>query len=290
VIVPLGGIEGIDNQTVELTAAWLKLASGNLRVRIEHDVANVYRLARLVLDRGGEFDPAPGTINFDERTRGDIRRLSQVGLRDDAQLHIDHVVLIGGGTKMPLVATMFEEIFGSKVIQPELIGTDRSEAVALGLSRPKPARMANLRFPSWGLSAMFQSPDGEPDVPLYEPFAPTFHILAGETASYSHEACVPVGATAVALAFRPIGGAQGTQWPFVTIPATCGSVRLALDLFGQLRFSTDSAVDLYERTRPKPVAPWSPAEASQLAGWLPPWKMRPDWWVDIPMYDPAHEK
>jgi Hsp70 protein len=289
ITVPLGGIEGTEDQAVEVTAAWLKAASGNLRVLIEHDVATVYRLARLVLDRGGKFDPAPGTIYFDEPTSGDVRRISEVRLQDDAREHIDHVVLIGGGTKMPLVEDLFNGLFEGKVIAPEQVAIDRSEAVALGLSRPKPARMANLRYPSWGISAMFRGEGEIPEQPLYEPFAPTFRIARGQTAGYSYQIDKPAGATSVALAFRPIGGASGEQWPFVALPPSCAAIRFALDIFGQFVLSAESVADLYAAAAPKPVAPWASGGQAHLADWLPPWKMARDWWTEKPMYSFVHD-
>jgi hypothetical protein len=289
VTLPLGGIEGLDDQAVELTEKWLTKSAGNLRVLVESDVANVYRLARLVLDRGGSSDPAPGTIYFDEPTKGDQRRLTQVGLRDDAQDHIDHVILIGGGTHLPLVANLFIEIFGSKVIDPGLFAIDRSDVVALGLSRPKPSRMMNLRYPSWGISAVFRTTLGTTtEVPLYEPFAPTFRIERDRTGAYSHKASVPSDSTSIALVFRPVGDAPAVPWPFVDLPSGCQQIHFALDLFGQLVVSTSFGRDLYEHTQPRPLAPWSPAETKVLAAWLPPWRIG-NWWTDMPMYDPVHD-
>jgi hypothetical protein len=280
--VALGGIGGITDETIEITADWFRTQTGLLRLHIEHDVQNVYRLARLVLDRGGEFDPAPGTMDFDEPRKGVIRNLSQVGLKDDALEHIDRVVLVGGGTNSPLIADIFKSIFGDKVLEPEFVGIDRSEIVALGLARPKPREMSDLRYPSWGVSALFDVAGTEKEEPLYEPFAPTFHIAGGYTSEYVHTLSVPDGARAVAVAFRSVDG-QGERWPRVDLDGH-RRLELRLDLFGHIGVTADGT-DLYSGVK----VPWSPAERDALATWLPPWKPRQDWWVEIPTWDPRND-
>ncbi len=282
-IVPLGGIAGHADETIEVTDEWFVNATRNLRVVVEHDVKTVYQMARLVLDRGGEFDPAPGTIDFDEPTKGRVRRLTEVGLRDDALEHIDTVVLVGGGTNMPMIDSLFKEIFGERVIQPEIVGIDRSAIVALGLSRPKPPGMANLRYPSWGVSALFATGNGEQEIPLYEPFAPTFHVHRGVTSVYSHAFVVPTDAHSVALVFRPVGG-SGTRWPSIRLRPEIDRLTFQMDLFGAIRVLTPADEDLLGSLPERPQAPWSPSESDTVAAWLPPWR-KPEWWVDVPTWD-----
>jgi Ethanolamine utilization protein EutJ (predicted chaperonin) len=281
-VVALGGVAGIDSDTVEVSREWLEQSSRRLRLHVEADVTNVYRMARLVLDRGGEHDPAPGTVDFDEPERGKIRKLTQVGLRDDGLAHVDAVVLVGGATNMPMIGELFRSIFGDKVIEPELVGIDRSSIVALGLARPKPSGMVNLRYPSWGVSAIFDCPDGSIEHALYEPFAPAFHVRDGRTSQYVHEVDVPGAATRVALAFRSTDG-SGSQWPSVALDGD-RQVRLELDLFGNVDVTAGSR-PIYDGVR----APWSPAEADSLADWLPPWRDR-EWWKDMPTWDLVHDK
>jgi Ethanolamine utilization protein EutJ (predicted chaperonin) len=281
-IVALGGVAGIESETIEVTRDWLDQASRRLKVYIEHDVTNVYRMARLVLGRGGEHDPAPGTVDFDEPEKGKIRKLTGIKLGDDGMSHIDFVVLVGGATNMPMIAEQFRSIFGVKVIEPEIAAIDRSSIVALGLARPKPTDMANLRYPSWGVSAVFDCSDGSVERALYEPYAPAFNVRGGRTSYYSHAVSVPADAKTVALAFRSVEG-TGSRWPTVPVDGE-SHVRIELDLFGNVEFRADDR-RLYEGLR----APWSPAEAGALVDWLPPWHDR-EWWKDIPTWDPRNDK
>jgi hypothetical protein len=289
-IIPLGGIASLIDESITITAEEFRELTRQLRVLVEHDVATVYRLSRLVLDRGGEYDPAPGTIDFDEPTKGKVRNLSQVGLRDDAQEHIDAVVLVGGATNMPMIGELFRSIFGDRVIEPEIVGIDRSAVVALGLSRPKPPGMTSLRHPSWGVSAVFATDQVEVEIPLYEPFAPTFQIRQGHTSVYTHGISAPGDARTVALAFRPIGGGAGTRWPFINLPYSGGTFRFEMDLFGAIRLLHDETGDILRTMSPPPRAPWSPAEGAKLPDWLPPWRAKPKWWEGIPVWDPRNDK
>lgn len=287
-VVALGGIADHADQTIELSRDWFYKATGNLRVRVKHDVTNVYRLARLVLDRGGKLDPAPGTVDFDEPSKGRVRRLTEVGLEDDAIQHIDHVILVGGATNMPMIEEMFRGIFADQVIQPEVVGIDRSSIVALGLSRPKPSGMSNLRFPSWGVSVAFARMEGETEVPVYEPFAPSFAISSGVTSTYSYELDVPDGAHSASLVFRPIGG-SGTRWPGMRIPPATTRLTFQMDLFGAIQVLGAGKIDLLA-SLPEPMrAPWSPAESDAIAAWLPPWR-KPNWWTDVPVWDMRNDK
>jgi hypothetical protein len=211
------------------------------------------------------------------------RRLTEVGLDDDAKEHLDHVVLVGGATKMPMITEMFKNVFGDRLIEPELVGTDRAEIVALGLARPKPPGMASLRYPSWGISAVFRRAQGETEVPMYEPFAPTFQVYGGATSRYVYTAPVPAaGADEVALAFRSVDG-QGTRWPFAPLPASATSVEFEMSLFGtvQLAACRENLYPDHSALR----TPWAPAEAGRLAEWLPPWTLPKDWWNRVPDWD-----
>ena len=284
-VVGLGGIAGLADDTVELTREWFHGETRALRVHIEADVTNVYRMARLVLDRGGEFDPGPGTIDFEELSKGKVTSLRQVGLRDDAQLRIDHVVLVGGATNMPMISNLFEEIFGDKVIAPEIVGIDRSAIVAMGLSRPKPREMVNLRFPSWGVTAVFVCEGERHELPLYEPFAPTFKMSNGVTAEYRHVVAVPPGAGTVALAFQPIGAGPGTQWAPSVLQHGTATLTFEMNLFGSVALRAGAA----ELATTGQRAPWSPAEGDGIASWLPPWQLPREWWIEIPVWDPRND-
>jgi molecular chaperone DnaK (HSP70) len=286
-VVPLGGIAGISDETIELTREWFERKSKRLQVLVKADVTNIYRLARLVLDRGGEFDPAPGTVDFEERKKGRVRRLTEVPFEEDASAHIDSVVLVGGATNMPMIKDMFVNIFGAeRVVEPDLFGIDRSAIVALGLSRPKPKEIANLHFPSWGISARFSGIEDE--VPLYEPYAPTFHMGRGMTSTYAHEIDVPAQSKSVALTFRPIGEGSGVRWPSTPLPDGTEKLTFEMDLFGAVRLSAHHHDDLLAALPGPPRTPWSPPEGG-LPPWLPPWEP-PPWWTDVPTWDLRNDK
>lgn len=283
VIVALGGIGSLVDDTCALDRDWFLDKTRELRVRVKADVTNVYRMARLILDRGGKLDPDPGTIYFDEPRRGHVRRLSEVGLADDGLEHLDHVVLVGGGTQMPMIADLFDGIFGSLVLTPETAAIDRTAIVALGLARKKPESMVSLRYPAWGIAAMFDNATSA-EVPLYEPFASAFRVHGGRTSEYQYEFDVPTGVSQVALSFRPLHGSDGEQWPWIALPAGADKLRLELTLFGVLSlFAGD--VDLADGR----AVPWRPAEADALVDWLPPWQIS-DWWTTIPTWDPRNDK
>lgn len=284
VTVALGGIGDLRDQTITLSREQYEHDTRRLRQWVKDDVTNVYRMARLILDRGTQFDPAPGTVDLHEPIKGRITTLGQVGLLDDAQEHIDHVVLVGGGTQMPMIAALFEGIFGSRVLTPETGAIDRTAIVALGLAREKPDSMTSLRYPAWGISAMFDGPGGSSEVPLYEPYASAFRIRGGQTSEYRYQFEVPTEAKRIALAFRPVGHDRGERWPAVLIPDETKQLLLELDLFGRLSLTAGGA----ELSDGRAV-PWRPAESEALAAWLPPWRKR-DWWVDLPDWDLRNDK
>lgn len=271
VTVDLAGIAGLSEATCDLSQEWFRKSCGNLRVRVHADVTNVYRLARLILDRGGPSDPRPGTVDFEEVEQGRIRRLTEARLDDDGLQHLDKVVLVGGATSMPMITEMFTDIFGDRVIEPEMVGLDRSALVALGLARPKPAETVSLQYPNWGIAALFSPGGDDYGVPLYEPFAPAFSVSRSETAEYAYEVAIPDGgATEVALAFRPVGDGTGTRWPFLPLPSGARTLQFNLDIFGRFELRADTGETIYRDTSAGLLVPWRTVEAERLASWIPP--------------------
>lgn len=274
VTVDLAGVAGLSNVAHELSRQWFKKASGALMVFAQEDVTNVYRVARLILDRGGEDDPAPGTIRFRRLPTGGSEYLTQVELDDDGREHIDWVVLVGGATHMPMVSTYFRGVFGDRVVEPELTGRDRAALVALGLARGKPAEAISLQYPNWGISALFRGPfsDGAADreIPLYEPFAAAFVVRDGETGQYRAEVEVPAGSTAVALGFRPVGGTEGRLSSFKPLSAGTQKLTFRLDLFGRIWVTTDAGNNVF--TPGDILVPWHVDEAGRLE-WIPGWRV-----------------
>ena len=290
-VVALGGIAGLGDATFDVTREWYEHETRGLIREIRERVENVFRTARLVLDRGDEFDPAPGTIEFEEKERGYIRRLTQVGLEDDGVSHLDGVIIVGGASRMPKLTEEFERIFGDKLRDPVLLGIEPIETVVLGLSRNESLSGINRMYPNWGVSLVFSTGAEEREVEVYEPFAPAFAVRAGRTSTYRLTVPVPEnGALSVALAFRQVGGKDGIRWPEIPLTSEMAKLNFRLDLFGSVRLEDSSGIDVYgdddpvrRRGRPKP--PWRAAEADRVAEWLPPWAPRKDWHSDLPEWD-----
>ncbi len=101
VTVALGGIASIGAEaTAEIDTAWFRKAAARLLAEIRHAVNEVYRTARLVLDRTD--DRYPGTVDIVARN-GWTQRLTMLSVEDDGREHLDAVVLVGGAARMPLV-------------------------------------------------------------------------------------------------------------------------------------------------------------------------------------------
>jgi hypothetical protein len=148
--------------------------------------------------------------------------------------------------------------------------------------------MSNLAYPSWGVSAVFDTSTDGP-LPLYEPYAPTFAFRrGGVTTTYEYDFDVPVDARTVALAFRPVGEGQGSQWAPLDLPANATRLTFEMDLFGAVRLVSADGVDLLAAQSTPPRTPWSPAEGA-MPPWLPPWR-KPDWWTDVPTWDMRNDK
>ena len=212
VVVALGGIAGLGDTTIEISRAWYEHETRGLVREIRERVQNVFRMARLVLDRGDEFDPAPGTIEFEEKQRGVIRRLTQVGLEDDGVAHLDGVIIVGGASRMPKLTEEFERIFGDKLRDPGLLGIEPIETVVLGLARNESLASINRMYPNWGVSLVFTTDTDQREIEVYQPFAPAFAVRGGRTSTYRLTVLSQkVGRGTVALAFRQVGGQDGVQ-------------------------------------------------------------------------------
>lgn len=281
-VIALGGIAGIGDETFELTSDALRHLAGNLLARIRTDVRVAYMLARLILDRGGPEDPAPGTVDYLD-AGGGVRSLVDMDVSSDAREHLDAVVLVGGASQMPMIRAVFERQFAGLLRDPQFVGLDPVQAVVLGLARQHRLSASNLRYPNWGVSAIFKVPGG-PDlsVPLYEPFAPSFDVKNGFTSVYRRDATTPPGATHVAIAFREAGTDRTQMWPPVPLPDSSATLSLGLDLFGRVSMSADGR-PLYVDGSSQPT-PWQTAEAYALPSWVPPGR-KTDWYKDLPQWD-----
>lgn len=264
-ILPLGGIGGLEQDDIEITGAWFEAACRPLRPFIQEDVRVAYLLARLVLDRGGPDDPDPGTVDLGSGRRLTDLRVSD-GLTKDALEHIDSVVLVGGGSRSPMIRRLVEEMFPGRVLDPELLGIDPVSVVALGLARGERLDASSLRFPNWGIRAAFRTAAGRHETLLYEPYAPAFKVDGGRTSEYEAVVPIPPGATEVALEFLPIGGASGERSEPIALGPSARALGICLTLFGDLdvtiRHETGSA------TVQAVAVPWRPREGARYADWL----------------------
>jgi hypothetical protein len=234
-------------------------------MRIREDVRTAYRMARLVLGRGGLDDPSPGTGDYRRLQNGKVLTLTQMDVRADAAEHLRSVVLVGGASRMPMIREVVEEEFGDLVQDPELLGIDPVSAVALGLARGQQLSIANLRYPSWGISALVSTANGPVEIPLYEPYAPTFRLSDGYTATYRYTASLPTGAASVGLSFRPVGEARGEAWAPVPVPGDARVLTLDLDLFGRVALSVGDSILLSSDGR---ATPWMPPEGRTMPPWI----------------------
>ncbi len=289
--VSLAGLAGLGEASVELTREWFERAAAPVMTRFMFHVTNTYRLARLVLDRGGPHDHQPGTALLECRPPlFAVRYVTEIELADDGREHLDAVFLVGGASQLPIVRRTFDEIFGrEKVLDPAIFDLDPVEAVALGLARHEPLEALELRYPSWQVGVVLDDGNGmRREEQLYEPFASTFSIGAGHVSWYTTE--LPLPATAaplqVALTFRRVGQASGTAWPSRPVPPGTRSLRFRMSLLGDVQLACADGPDLFPD---RPAAPWKPAGLATSPEWLPyPWPARDDT-ETMPPFDPVND-
>jgi hypothetical protein len=284
-LMPLGGIGRLQSGEVQVTPAWYEVATRPLRRQLLYEIKEAYRQARLILDRGGEADPSPGTMLVKVARNGAVTRLtdSTFDLAADAHQHLDAVIPVGGGSLAPSIRATLEEFFGQDLVRDPFV--DPVGAVALGLARGTALNTVNLRYPNWGILAIF---DGGDEHPLYEPFASTLSLRGGETSVYSYDHEIPVGSRAIRLMFRPIGSAEGAPWPTLELPVGATHIRLGLDLFGRVNLvaigpGSDDQTHLLAG-RDDLRAPWMPREGAEVGPWVPKPKDT-KWWEDLPKWN-----
>ena len=288
--VSLAGLAGLPEGTVELTRAWFEAACAPLLTHFMFHVTNTYRLARLVLDRGGPDDPAPGTALLEcSPPLFAVRYVTELGLHDDGREHLDAVFLVGGASQLPLVQRRFRELFGTKVLDPELLGLDPVTAVALGLARHEPIEALELRYPAWQVGVVLADGNGyRQEHDLYEPYASTFTIGAGQVSWYTAELPVPLstGSLTASLTFRQVGRPDGTAWTARAVPPGTARLQFRLSLLGDIQLSSPEGQQLYPD---KPAAPWKPPDLPVSADWLPRhWSERSDLSA-MPWFDPVND-
>jgi hypothetical protein len=288
--VSLAGLAGLTEGTVELTRTWFETAYAPLLTRFLFHVTNTYRLARLVLDRGGPGDRKPGTALLEcNPPLFAVRHVTDLDLDHDGREHLDVVFLVGGASQLPLVQRRFRELFGSKVLDLELLGLDPVIAVSLGLARHERIEALELRYPAWQVGLALDDGDGHwQEVELYEPYASTFSIGAGRVSWYTTVVPLPTdaGGLRASLTFRRVGSTSGTAWPPRPVPPGTSSLKFRLSLLGDIELSCPDGTQLYPE---KPAAPWKPRGLPVSADWLPrQWNEREDI-ADMPWFDPVND-
>ena len=275
-----GGVPGI---TVSVERSWFEKSASQLLLRTMAAVTDAYRIARLILDRGQDPGDEPGTPYL---STDPIRLISSLRLDDDALEHIDHVVLVGGASQMPMIRREFERIFGSRLEDPALYGLDPLNAVALGLAQHEALESLDFGYPNWAINAEVATQGGRQALELYSPFAPVFRLrLAGSTTMYTVQAPLPAGANACRLVFRRVAPGKGTAWEEVVLPTGATALNLDLSLLGDIDLSAVIDDKLHPLYPDRPAAPWKDGQAVH-PGWVPKPPPKPD---DTPWWDPVND-
>ena len=263
--VQLPGTEGPDGLVTVTREAFERAASG-LVLKSMAAVTDTYRIARLVLGRGPQDMPGTPFLNLNP-----IRKISDLHLDDDGEDHIDHVVLVGGASQMPMIRREFVRIFTARLEDPSVYGLEPLDAVALGLAQHEALEALDFGYPNWAIAVeVTATPGHEPaTIDLYSPFAPIFKLrMQGSTTVYAATAPLPAGARALRVVFRRVSPGEGVAWHEVLVPQGSTAVQLRLTLLGDIEVAaatTSGRVDLYPEL---PVAPWKTGSATH-PDWLP---------------------
>ena len=278
--VQLPGMAEDAGDAVTMERPWFERASAQLIAKSLAAVNDAYRLARLVLDR---TDDLAGTPYL---SLTPLVSIGSVHLKGDGLEHLDHVVLVGGASQMPLIRRKFTEIFGVLLEDPTVFGLDPVSAVAIGLARHEPLESLDFGYPNWAVSLEVVSPDGMSTIDLYTPFSPVFKLrMAHSEVVYQAVAPLPPGTTSCRLLFRRVSPGEGVAWREVRLPAGADRVQLELSLLGDFDL-TALAGDVRTQLYPDhPAAPWKQGSASH-----PDWLPKPVRTLEhVPMWDPVND-
>jgi molecular chaperone DnaK (HSP70) len=283
-LVTLPAMRGAETVTVSLDRAWFEQETRQLIRNSVAAVQDVYRVSRMVLDRGMTAGDQPGTVYL--QTIPEVRKVHELTLRNDALQHLDAVYLVGGASQMPALRKAFSAIFGELLVDPSVYGLAPETAIALGLARHRDIDALDFGYPNWAIEAAFTTPDGPVTRPLYDPFAPLFELGFNTTFLYHARTTVPAGSTSIQIRFRRVSPGEGVQWPVVSLPVGSAELELELSLLGDVRIRARNGTGLVEDLyRTRPAAPWKDGVATH-PGWLPAAKPNV---VPIPTWDPAND-
>ena len=281
--VRLPDVGDVPGELVPVEREWFEKAARELVLRSVAAVNDAYRIARLVLDRGTDPDDQPGTPYL---STSPLVSISSLHLREDGLQHLDHVVLVGGASQMPMIRREFESIFGNRLEDPALYGLDPLAAVAFGLAQHQALESLDFGYPNWAIGAAVTSSQGVATVELYTPFGPIFKLRTSNSEMlYSMEAPVPPGASSCQLEFRRVAPGQGVAWREVPLPPGTNALRLDLSLLGDISLMACVGAERHRLYEDRDEAPWKDGTAKH-PDWLP--KPRLDI-TNVPDWDPVND-
>lgn len=251
-----------DNRVATITREWFEEAAQDLVVRTLAAIADVYLSARLVLDRGLTPKDWPGTPYLSIQPPESIESLR---FEDDSLQHLDHVVLVGGASQMPMIRRAFQRIFGFKLEDPGLYGLEPVSAIVLGLGQHEAIESLDFGYPNWAIEAAVTAAGQQRLHTLYSPFAPIFRWDGTTGPEYSQLVDLPAGATSCRLEFRRVAPDERRAWPERRLPVGCSQLRLNLTLLGDVRLSAvtpSMTEDLYPDEH---ATPWKEPGATHPA-------------------------
>ncbi len=264
--VRLPDVDDVAGDLVSVDRAWFEDRARPLVGKTVAAVNDAYRIARLVLDRGTTQGDQPGTPYL---STSPIVSISSLHLRDDGLRHLDHVVLVGGASQMPMIRNEFASIFGSRLEDPAIYGLDPLAAVALGLAQHQALEALDFGYPNWAISASVKSSSGNEQLDLYTPFGPIFKLQTSNSRFvYTTEVAVPSDATSCQLEFRRVAPGSGRAWPEVPLPAGTHGLRIELSLLGDIRLEACAGAERHRLYSDHDAAPWKIGDAKH-PGWLP---------------------
>jgi len=281
----LPDVPGTPGIVATIEREWFERASRSLVMKSVAAVNDVYREARLVLDRGDHPEDLPGTVYLRQNP---VLKLGQLHLEDDGVEHIDTVILVGGASQMPMIQREFQRIFGSRMEDPSRYGLDPVEAIVMGLARHAALESLDYGYPNWEVSAELTGPSGQSVVEFYDPYAPVMELGLTTRAVYRSERPISPGTQTCRLVLRRVAPGEGARWPGVDVPRGTTGLCLELSLLGDIRLSAvgDRLVkNLYPE---RPAAPWKNVEAKHPAWIVKPRDIEtiyPDW--DLPNAGPG---
>lgn len=247
--------------------SWFERASANLVERTVAAVTDVYRAARLILDRGDHPEDRPGEVIM---RANPVKTVAMLRLEQDGLEHLDAVVLVGGASRMPMLRAAFERHVGRKIVNPDVYGLEPEAAIALGLARHERLESLDFGYPNWSIEAQVGGLASGPQVvTLYDPFAPTFRlgpgVGQGTTALYRATRSLPPGASTCRLVFRRVAPQERQGWDEVPLPHGARTISLELSLLGDVRVKAAGEGPATELYANRPAAPWKAGQAKHPA-------------------------